>query len=222
MPHPTVTVSLTDRIQQLLDEREQHANAIAGIDKTLEQINGLLGGVKPGRKPGPKPAVMPSAVEQPAKRGRRRQRFAISGEESVLAFVKEQGKPTSQEIERQWKAEGRKGRAAKALSKLTREKKLKRTKLKGERGSRYSVVAHAAMASNSTAIASGSPAPTGQDFVLQLLRQQKNLPTAAINTRWKAAGRPGRANKVLGVLVRAHKLNRTPVKSGRGSRYALA
>jgi hypothetical protein len=139
MPHPTVTVSLTDRIQQLLDEREQHANAIAGIDKTLEQINGLLGGVKPGRKPGPKPAVMPSAVEQPAKRGRRRQRFAISGKESVLAFVKEQGKPTSQEIERQWKAEGRKGRAAKALSKLTREKKLKRTKLKGERGSRYSL-----------------------------------------------------------------------------------
>ena len=218
----TSSSSLTDRIQQLFDQRQQHTDAITAIDQTLEQINGLLGGVKPGRKPGPKPAVMPSAVEQPAKRGRRRQRFAISGEESVLAFVRNQGKPRSQEIERQWKAEGRKGRAAKALSKLTKAKKLKRTPLKGERGSRYSVVAHAAMASNSKAIASGSPAPTGQDFVLQLLRQQKDLTTAAINVRWKAAGRPGRANKVLGVLVRAHKLNRTPVKSGRGSRYALA
>ena len=222
MPHPTAIVSLTDRIQQLLDEREQHANAIVGIDQTLEQISGLLGGVKPGRKAAQKPAAMPFASEPPATKARRRQRFTISGGESVLAFVKEQGKPTSQEIERQWTAEGRKGRAAKALSKLTREKKLKRTKLKGERGSRYSVVAHAAMASNSKAIASGSPAPTRQDFVLQLLRQQKNLTTAAINARWKAAGRPGRANKVLGVLVRAHKLNRTPVKSGRGSRYALA
>jgi hypothetical protein len=40
--------------------------------------------------------------------------IAISGKESVLAFVKEQGKPTSQEIERQWKAEGRKGGAAKS------------------------------------------------------------------------------------------------------------
>ncbi|MCY2953515.1 MAG: hypothetical protein NTU53_16280 [Planctomycetota bacterium] len=139
MPHPTATASLTDRIQQLLDEREQHAEAIAAIDKTLEQINSLLGGVKAGRKPGPKPAAMPSAAEPPAKRGRRRQRFAISGEESVLAFVRDQGKPTSQEIERQWKAEGRNGRAAKALSKLTREKKLKRTPLKGERGSRYTL-----------------------------------------------------------------------------------
>jgi hypothetical protein len=139
MPHPTATASLTDRIQQLLDQRQQHADAIAAIDKTLEQINSLLGGVGPGRRPGPEPSAMPSAAEQPAKRGRRRQRFAISGEESVLAFVKEQGKPTSQEIERQWKAEGRKGRAAKALSKLTREKKLKRTPLQGQRGSRYTL-----------------------------------------------------------------------------------
>ena len=115
------------------------ASAIADIDQTLEQINGLLGGVKPGRKPGPKPAAVPSAVEPPAKKARRRRRFAISGEESVLAFVKDQRKPTSQEIERQWKAEGRKGRAAKVLSKLTREKKLKRTPLKGQRGSRYAL-----------------------------------------------------------------------------------
>ncbi|MCY2953578.1 MAG: hypothetical protein NTU53_16605 [Planctomycetota bacterium] len=82
---------------------------------------------------------MPSASEPPVKKGRRRRRFAISGEESVLAFVKEQGKPTSQEIERQWTAEKRNGRAAKALSKLTKAKKLKRTPLKGERGSRYTL-----------------------------------------------------------------------------------
>jgi len=222
MPHPTAIVSLTDRIQQLLNDREQHADAIAGIDKTLEQINSLLGGVKAGRKPGPKAAAMLSAVEPPAKKGLRRQRFAISGEESVLAFVKEQGKPTSQEIEQQWTAEGRKGRAAKALSKLTREKKLKRTPIAGKRGSRYTLAVPAARASGSKAVSAGSLALTGQDFVLQLLRQQKNLTTAAINVRWKAAGRPGRANKVLGVLVRARKLSRTPVKSGRGSRYALA
>ncbi|MCY2953512.1 MAG: hypothetical protein NTU53_16265 [Planctomycetota bacterium] len=136
--------------------------------------------------------------------------------------MKEQGKPTSQEIERQWTAEGRKGRAAKALSKLTREKKLKRTPIAGERGSRYTLAVPAARASGSKAVSSGSPAPTGQDFVLQLLRQQKNLTTAAINVRWKATGRPGRANRVLAILVRARKLNRKPTKNGRGSRYALA
>jgi hypothetical protein len=43
------------------------------------------------------------------------------------------------EIEKHWTSEGRAVSAANLLSKLVKEKKLKRTPLKGERGSRYSL-----------------------------------------------------------------------------------
>lgn len=59
----------------------------------------------------------------------------------MLAFVKEHKNPTSQEIERHWTSEGRRGLAANSLTRLVKAKKLKRTPLgKGIRGSRYSLV----------------------------------------------------------------------------------
>jgi hypothetical protein len=63
----------------------------------------------------------------------------VSGEQSILTFVKSKTNPKGQEIESHWKNEGRKGRAANDLSKLVKEKKLKRAPLKGERGSRYTL-----------------------------------------------------------------------------------
>jgi hypothetical protein len=66
-------------------------------------------------------------------------KFAISGDQSILAFIKSKINPVGREIEAHWKAEGRKGRAINKVSKLVKDKKLKRTALKGERGSRYSL-----------------------------------------------------------------------------------
>ena len=75
MPTTTSTLSLTDRIQGLLDERQQLTQAIAALDKTLEQVNALLdapsGSAMPARKPPIKPAIAPTLVQTPAQRRQR-------------------------------------------------------------------------------------------------------------------------------------------------------
>lgn len=72
-------------------------------------------------------------------RKRIRRKFAVSGEQSILDFVKNKSNPMGREIEKHWSSEERAGTAANLLSKLVKEKKLKRTPLKDERGSRYSM-----------------------------------------------------------------------------------
>jgi hypothetical protein len=81
-----------------------------------------------------------SAPAPGVKKKRTRRKFAISGEQSILGYIKSNKSPTSQEIEKHWKSEGRSFVAANLLSKLVKEKVLKRTPLgKGIRGSRYSL-----------------------------------------------------------------------------------
>jgi hypothetical protein len=53
--------------------------------------------------------------------------------------VKSKSNPRGGEIETHWQGEGRGGRAINLISKLVKEKKLKRIPLKDERGSRYSL-----------------------------------------------------------------------------------
>jgi hypothetical protein len=133
---------LTARIQQLLDDRQQHADALGAIEQTLAQIGAVLGGTSTNgsvrRKPGRPPAFqwLPPADKPARKQGRKT--FAMTAEQFVLSFVKQQRKPTSREINVHWKSEGRPFTADNTLGKLVREKKLKRTPLVGERGSRYS------------------------------------------------------------------------------------
>ena len=133
--------SLTDRIQELLNQRQGHVDALATIDQTLAGIHSLLGVVKPGRKPGPKPAAAPPAVEAPValprKRGWKRGKFATTGQESILAFVKERKNPTTKQINANWKQEGRGGTADSLLGSLVKVKQLKRKKLGGKLGSQY-------------------------------------------------------------------------------------
>lgn len=74
------------------------------------------------------------------KHRRTRRSFAVSGEQSILNFVKAKSNPVGKEIQKQWASEGRAGAAANLISKLVKEKRLKRVPLKGERGSRYSLV----------------------------------------------------------------------------------
>lgn len=125
-------LDLTQRIENLLERRQQHATAIESIDQTLARVAGLL-------------AVNGRAHKGAAVKGlrggkrRRRRKFAVSGEQSILAFVKSRSNPIGREIEKHWASEGRAVTAANLLSKLVKEKKLKRTPLKNERGSRYSL-----------------------------------------------------------------------------------
>jgi DNA-binding transcriptional regulator YiaG len=61
--------------------------------------------------------------------------------------------------------------------------------------------------------------PTAKEFIVSLVKGKKPASTAEINAAWTKAGRAGRANNTLGLLVREGKLKRVQVKGQRGSRY---
>jgi hypothetical protein len=131
---PTLpTTHLPNRIQKLIEERQQHADALVRIDHILGGVAAALNGTSAVSPNGKVPAV------KGKKRRRGRGHFAVSAEASILAFVKQKQNPTSAEIVHHLKSEGRSASAINALGKLVSEKKLKRTPLKGQRGSRYSL-----------------------------------------------------------------------------------
>lgn len=68
-----------------------------------------------------------------------RSRSGQIAEELVLSLVKSRKATTSSQINAAWKKAGRPGLANNTLSRMVKERKLKRTKLKDERGSKYSV-----------------------------------------------------------------------------------
>ena len=122
---------LSKMIAGLRAQRADLVDRLARIDFTFNELGITSDGPsrKPGRKagkPGPKP-------------GRRRKRgsFAVSGDTSVLNFVKRHGKPNAAEVNKHWQSEGRGGKADNTLSRLVKQKQLKRVEVKGERGSRY-------------------------------------------------------------------------------------
>jgi hypothetical protein len=139
-------------IQKLQTERQEHLDAVANIDATFEQFGISVAPVKRrGRprksaKPGPRRSVAAKAAQtvKPAKKGKRkaRRKFPVSGLDSILAFVKSAGKKgvTTAEIVKYWKAEGRSGDGYTTLGELVTAKKLKREKIEGAKGSRYTVV----------------------------------------------------------------------------------
>lgn len=86
-----------------------------------------------------KPGVAAAPAQKPAKGRRQRCKFAVSGEQSILAFIKLKRNPTNKLINANWTQEGRRGSAANLLSKLVKAKQLKRKPLGGKLGSEYSV-----------------------------------------------------------------------------------
>lgn len=141
MPTSNSPAALPQHIEQLLQDRQQHVAAIATIDATFARVSAALG-AKETYQAMSAPAATPVAGKAAPTRGRKRRgssRFAMTGDESIQAFVRKQGNPTSQDVERHWKSEGRGGAAANSLTRMVQQKKLKRTPLgKGIRGSRYS------------------------------------------------------------------------------------
>jgi len=130
------SAGLTQRIASLLESRQAHIDALEQIDKTLGQVSAaLLLPTRNGRAT-PKPVAV-----GPVKRGRaKRKAFGMTAEALILSLVKEKKNPTTKEINAAWKKEGRGATADNTLTKLTKEKKLKRTPLgAGIRGSRYSL-----------------------------------------------------------------------------------
>ncbi len=71
---------------------------------------------------------------------RKRGMFARTGEQSILAWLAGGKSLTTARINAAWKREGRKGTADVSLSDLVKSRKLKRTKIKGQRGSQYKLL----------------------------------------------------------------------------------
>jgi hypothetical protein len=63
---------------------------------------------------------------------------------------------------------------------------------------------------------------TGEDFVLSFVREHGAPTTLQINNAWRAQGRGGAANNVIGRLLKQGLLIREPLGERRGSRYRLS
>ena len=134
---------LPQRIQELLEDRQQHADAVAHIDQLLANVGAVLGNGAVITPNGKKPVAAPAATMAPAVKGKKRRRgrgnFALSAEDSILMFVKQKKNPTTAEVNQHVKDEGRASTADNTLSIMVKKKKLKRTPLGGRLGSRYTV-----------------------------------------------------------------------------------
>jgi DNA-binding transcriptional regulator YiaG len=64
--------------------------------------------------------------------------------------------------------------------------------------------------------------PTAEQFVLSLLGSRKATTSGEINAAWRKAGRLGKADNTLSLMVKARKLKRARLKDERGSRYSAA
>ncbi len=134
---------LESAIADLQRRRKVHLDELARIDGIFQKF-----GIRPDdgsrpvrRGPGRPPKSATAGAAPRGRRRRGRRSFPTSGVESILSFVKKAGAKgaTTAEINRHWAAETRSGRADVTLGKLVSEKKLKREKIKGERGSRFRV-----------------------------------------------------------------------------------
>src|SRR3954464_3060084 len=125
--------NLAEMIQQLEADRRRHAEAIEAIDDVLSQVGRVvsLARLDPGDFP-----VPPTLLNLPHT-PRRRGKFELTGERSVLQFISRRGSPTTAEINEHWRAEGRRGVANVILLKLLKQGLIQRRLDAGIRGSRY-------------------------------------------------------------------------------------
>ena len=137
----TTTKLLKGLVAKLQAEKQAFLDAIAEIDAIFGQFGvAIVGKKKRGRPRGSKgkrasKVMKRKTVRRKGKRGK----FATTGAESILAFVRKAGKSGApgSEIADHWKSEGRGQGVYPILGQLVKGKQLKRKKIKGERGSRF-------------------------------------------------------------------------------------
>ena len=122
---------LKSLIARLQADRQAHVDAIAQIDQTFSTLGIQAQAKRRGRPRG--------ASTTATKQRHPRQKFRTTGNESILTFVKAGGPKgvTGAQILRHWKSEGRGVGCYNLMGKLIKANKIKRNKLKGERGSMY-------------------------------------------------------------------------------------
>ncbi len=165
MPKVTETTELDEIVHILMERRQDLVDQLAEIDSTFVKhgipVPDQTGAVsaatssslsevaaapaarrgRPAGSKNRKKTTRKKTSKKSTKKsgGRGRGAFELSGEDSVLAFVKSAGNPSTKEVNEYWTAEGRGGKADNTLTKLVKEGRLKRVKAKDVRGSRYKV-----------------------------------------------------------------------------------
>lgn len=123
-----------DQLVDVIQAAKQEA-----VGRLLEIADVLLPATpkRPGRPP--RKQVVATRKAAPTRKHRTRRKFKASGTKSILAFVKNAGKKgaTTAEIVKKWKKEGRSGDGYTTLGALVKAKKLKKEKIEGAKGSRY-------------------------------------------------------------------------------------
>jgi TolA-binding protein len=136
-PDLSIETDLAEKIRQLQADRLRHAQAITQIDQVLQRVENALTTLK-AMTGGRGADAATQAPVDPSQRPRRHyQKFELTGEESVLEFIRRQGHPTTAEINANWHAEGRTGVANPILARLLKQKKVERELDPNVRGSRY-------------------------------------------------------------------------------------
>ena len=132
--------ALAEKIRLLQADRQRHAQAIAEIDAVLTRIQQALTALHDRADDlAPAGGATFPPTSDGAKPRRRYQKLPQTGEESVLAFIRDHGKPTTAEINEHWKSEGRPGVANPTVARLLKRGLLTRQNDPAVRGSRYSV-----------------------------------------------------------------------------------
>ncbi|MGA2498804.1 MAG: hypothetical protein ABSH20_13760 [Tepidisphaeraceae bacterium] len=67
----------------------------------------------------------------------------------------------------------------------------------------------------------GKYTQTAEEFIASLVKSRKAIRSAEINRAWKTAGRSGKADNTLSLMVKAGKLQRTKLRGERGSLYRV-
>jgi hypothetical protein len=132
---------LAEKIRLLQEDRERHARAIGEIDEVLARIQQAVNTVRTDDGANAIGDADPSQARDSGGGGervrRRYQKLPQTGEESVLAFVRRQGNPSTAEINDHWKSEGRPGVANPTVARLLKRGLLRRESDSYVRGSRY-------------------------------------------------------------------------------------
>lgn len=129
-------VNLVDMISRLEADRQRHADAICEIDRVLAQVGRAVGAFRPGIAEVPVDAST-AFDPAPARRERKRGRFQMTGERSVLELIRRKGNPTTAEVNAHWRGEGRRGSANVILLRLLKTGQIVRQADPRVRGSRY-------------------------------------------------------------------------------------
>jgi hypothetical protein len=125
VPAPETSEGLEAKIRQLQKERARHVRAIDEIDKVLRRVDYVLTGFE-----------LPSA-DSKVWTQRRYQKLELTGEQSVIEFVRTHDNPSTAQVNAHWKAQGRPGMANPIIARLLKRGVLRREDDPSVRGSRY-------------------------------------------------------------------------------------